>query len=308
MRRRWIALIVVMTICATLIWYTLSEEQMISVNTITLSSQTVDKTITCDGVIEAGEAMPIFVKTGCYIDEVIAQKGMFVQEGDVLAYVDKSTTKASGKVTQGDALILSTMSEEIRAPKSGIVLKIDAKEGVWMEKTEACAVIAPCDSIRVRVAIREKYLPSLHSGLTATISGDALRDDCYRGVLTEISSTAQSLEGGGTVVEGIVEFDDLHNDPSLRIGINVKAKIVVETVKDGVVIPYEAVGDHNRSQGFVYVLAGGEAVKYVIDRDDQLSNGLLVRDDRLIGKQIIAKPNLVDMNKKVKYTALEERQ
>ena len=306
MKRRWVALIAVMAVCGAVICSAVDREKTISVNTITLESKSVDRTITCDGVIEAGEKTAIFVDTSCYIDEVVAQKGMYVQEGDVLAHIDKAATKASGKMSHADTLVLSTMSEEIRAPKSGIILKIDATEGAWMEKTAACAVIAPCDSIRVRIAIREKHLPLLHSGLQAMISGDALSKDHYPGVLTEISSTAQSLEGGGTVVEGVVEFDDLHDDPSLRIGVNTKVKIVVESVDNGIVIPYDAVSVTDQSQSYVYMLSDGAAEKYMLSANDQLSSGILVQDDDLVGKTIIAQVNKIDPNKKVRYTALEE--
>ncbi len=307
MRKRWVLLFAAAVVCVATIVYATNVERTISVNTITLSTQSVEKTVQCDGVIEAGEKLSVFPKTGCFISEVVAQKGMYVQEGDVLAYVDKSATKASGKLSPNDALTLSTMSEEIRAPKSGIILKIDLNDGMWIEKTDPCAVIAPSDSIRVRVAIREKYLPKLRSGLSAVISGDALSDDRYYGELKEILSTAQSLEGGGTIVEGVVEFVEPYDDPSLRIGVNVKAKIVVETVSNGVVIPYEAVSDQNESQSYVYVLADGEPIKHMIDKNNQLSSGLLVQDERLIGKTIIADASTVQTKSKLKYTAEEER-
>ena len=308
MRKRLVLLFAAAVVCAATIVYATNVEKTIPVNTITLSTQSIDKTVLCDGVIEAGEKLSIFADTGCFIREVVAQKGTYVQEGDVLAYIDKAATKASGKLSPNDALTLSTMSEEIRAPKSGIILKMDLNDGMWIERTDVCAIIAPCDGIRVRVAIREKHLPKLRSGLSAEISGEALHDDSYRGELKEILSTAQSLESGGTVGEGVIEFDEPYDDPSLRIGVNVKAKIVVETVSNAVIIPYDAVSDQNESQSYVYVLTDGEPVKHMIDRNNQLSNGLMVQDERLVGKTIIADAGKVQTNSKLKYAAAEENE
>lgn len=306
-RKRLCVLAVALTVCMVMSVYSGTREQTIHVNTATLSSQTVTKTISCDGVVEAGEKMPIFTEVSCYIDKVVAQKGMFVSKGDVLAYINKEATKVGDQLSQCDALMLSAMSEEIRAPESGIVLKIDMEDGRWIEKSTACAVIAPSDSIRVRVAIREKHLPLLNAGLSVTVTGDALQNESYNGTLTDISSTAQSLEGGGTIVEGIVELSDAQEDPSLRLGVNVKAEIVVETVEEGVLVPYEAISETEESHRFVYVLSDGAAIRHVINDYDELSRGVLVTDKELLGKTVIMQPQVIMERKNTRYAATEDR-
>lgn len=308
MYKKWCLMIGVLAVCAATLFYVGTRDKIIPVSTVTLTSQSVDKTVSCDGVIEAGESEAVFAETACFIDKVIAQKGKYVEKGEVLALVDKEATKANGQVSQYDALTLSTMSEEIRAPHSGVILKVEISDGEWVDKSAPCAIIAPSDSIRVRVAIREKHLPMLRSGLSASVSGDGLQNDSYHGVLTEISSTAQSLENGGTIVEGVIEFEDVEEDPSLRIGINVKANIVVETVADGIVIPYEAVGKSSDSRSFVYVLSDGSVEKHAIISKDEISDGLLVADSALVGKTIVMHPEDITAHKRVRYTAMEENE
>ena len=307
MKKKWCLMIVVLAVCTATLFYVGTREKTIQIDTVTLSSQLVDKSISCDGVLEAGESETVFAQTACFIDKVIVQKGAYVEKGEVLALVDKQATKENGQVSQYDALTLSTMSEEIRAPHSGVILKVEISDGEWVEKTTPCAIIAPSDSIRVRVAIREKHLPMMRSRLSASVSGDGLQNDSYRGVLTEISSTAKTQENGTTIVEGVIELEDVEEDPSLRIGINVKANIIVETVSDGIVIPYEAVGKSNSAGSFVYVLSDGSIEKYTIDHKEEVSGGLLVSDSSLAGKTIVMYPEDITFNKKARYTAVEAR-
>ncbi len=307
MGKKLCVLVVALIVNVAMVVYAGVRVKTVSVSTTTLSPQTVTKTISCDGVVEASEKLPVFAETACYIDRVVVRKGMYVNKGDVLAYIDKVATKSGGQLSQYDALKLSAMPEEICAPESGILLKVDIDDGQWLEKTTACAVIAPSDSIQVRVAIREKHLPLLHSGLTATVSGDALQSTNYVGTLTDISSTAQSLEGGGTVVEGIVEFADRQEDPSLRIGINVKADIVVETVEEGILIPYEAVISNEQADQFVYVLSNGVAEQRVIGDYKEMSQGLLVADETLKGETVILRPQEIAKHGNARYSAVEAR-
>ncbi len=305
MNRKLVLIMAVLSVCVASIVFAVAREQTVTVDTKILTSQSVDKTITCNGIVEAGKSEGIFTETSCYIGEVFARKGRYVQKGEILATIDKEATKAYGQSSQYDALALSAMSEEIRATKSGVILKLDITDGGWIDKTSPCAVIAPSDCIQVRVAIREKHLPLLHTGLSASISGAGLQEDNYQGVLTEISSTALTLDNGDTVVEGVIEFKDVIDDPSLRIGINVKATIVVDTVADGIVIPYDAVGESDGGS-FVYVMQGDGIKKHTIGYNEEISDGLLISDIQLDGCSVVLNPESIIVGKRVRYVSTED--
>lgn len=304
MRKRVVVLTVAVALCVAAAVFAVTRDETVLVKTVTVSARSVEKTVSCDGITEAGETKPIFLQTGCMIQSVEAKEGMFINEGDVIVTVDKDASKTSGQLSRRELLTLSTMEEEVCALQSGILLKVNAREGEWLALEEPAAVIAPSDKIRVRIAIREKHLPSLQIGQAVTVSGDGLCADSYNGTLTEISSTAQRAENGGTFVEGVVELDDV-SDKDLRIGINVECKIVVDTVTDCVVIPYEAVSQRDNDTGHLYVLQDGQAVKHKIVEEDELSDGIVVRDTELVGKQIVLQPDAITEERRRTYVSAE---
>lgn len=304
MRIRSVVLAVAVALCAATAVFAVTRERTVSVETIKASTQAVEKTVTCDGITEAGETNPIFLKTGCVIESVSAKEGAYVESGSVIATIDKSASKASGQLSQSELLTLSAMDENICAQQSGILLKVNAREETWLSREEPVVVIAPSEKIRVRIAIREKHLPSLQIGQAVTVSGDGLCAESYSGTLTEISSTAQRSESGGTFVEGVVELENVKNT-DLRIGINVVCKIVVDTVTDCVIIPYEAVCRRSSDSGHLYVLSNGRAIKHMVVNMDEISDGIMIRDDELVGKDIILQPDAITDRPRRTYVSAE---
>ena len=145
----------------------------------------------------------------------------------------------------------------------------------------------------MRIAIREKDLRVLKTGMPVRVTGDGFQKDAYAGTLTEIASAARNGSGSGTVVEGVVTLKEGEIDHSLRLGLTAKAAIVTAVTDGGVVVPYEAVLTEEE-QSYVFVLEDGCARRRNIRVLEQLADGVLLADGDLSDARVIAQPGRID--------------
>lgn len=266
----------------------------------TLALRTVEQTVSCSGVVEAGESCGVFPEAACVVSEVLVKKGQAVHAGDVLLRVDKEATRAR-QTTDGReaaaALALATMPDGIIAPEDGVVTAVSAAAGQWLEPGSVCVALAPRSAMQIRVAIREKNLPLLQTGQTVYVSGDGFSRSRYRGQLVSISSSARSASSGGeTVVEGVVSLDRGECDDSLRLGLTAKARIVTATAEERAVIPYAAVMADDDGQEYVFLANDGTAQRRNITPEAELPEGVLLSAEEsgaLNGARVITRPESV---------------
>lgn len=286
-----------------------ADREPLSVRTTVLQMQRVEQTVSCNGVIEAGEITGVFAPQTCIVHEVLVEVGQRVKAGDVLISIDKDATKKlqmnSDRLTE--ALPLTTMGTEITSPTDGIVLSVEAMDGVMVETTEPCVTIAPIAQLQVRVLIREKQLPSLEVGQVVRVSGAGFDKSVYHGCLEEIAGAVSASSGGEGVVEGVVRLDDGEADDSMRIGLSAKAKVVVSTVEDGLLIPYEAVVNGDGDERYVYFEQDGRAQRRVIDSLGEHAGGVLVDRSEWAGKTVVLEPDKVSDGDQVRAPQEEAR-
>ena len=252
--------------------------------------------MSCSGIVEAGSSCPVLAAAGCVLGEVSAQKGQLVQAGDVLAHMDKNASRAAAAQAVGEAaqvLALAAAPETITAPVSGILMAVNASAGDYLSMGEPLAVLAPTDSLRVRVAIREKDLPRLRVGQAVHVRGDGFEKSVYEGELTRISSAGSQTSAGDTVVEGIVTLKEGQADASLRLGLTARAQVVTATAADGLLLPYAAIQEDESGQEYVYLLKDGRAVRHTIAAKTELTRGVLTDDEALTGAVVILEPQKV---------------
>lgn len=288
-KRWWIGLVAVLGVAVTAVAVNARPVAPVVVQTVTVTAQRVEHTVTCSGVVECGEQSGVFAPLDCVITEVRVQAGQRVKQGDVLATIDR---EATGETVEDPAqrMVLAAMTEELTAPQDGIVTAVKAAAGKTLAKGTPCAVIAPDRDVQVRIAIRERDLPSLKTGLSVRVKGDGFKQEQYEGTLTDIAATAQS-GNSGTVVEGVITLDEGQVDASLRLGLSAKACIVTKVRQEAVLLPYEAVLTEGE-QSFVYVVEDGVAKQKEVTVTAQLGEGLLVKED-LLGLRVVTNPESV---------------
>ncbi len=272
-----------------------ADSEPAAVRTTVLQTQRVEQTVTCNGAIEAGEITGVFSPQTCIAHEVLVSVGQRVKAGDTLITIDKEATKmlqlSGDRLTE--ALPLTAMGTAITSPTDGVVLSVEAVDGMMVETTEPCVTIAPISQLQVRVLIREKQLPSLEVGQAVRVSGAGFDKSVYRGQLTEIAGAASTSSGGEGIVEGVVRLDESEADESMRIGLSAKVKVVVSTVEDGLLIPYEAVVNSDGDESYVYFVQDGRTQRQAIDSLGEQTGGVLVDRMEWAGKTLILEPDKV---------------
>lgn len=293
MKKRWILAVAGVAAAAGVAVLLRPADKTACVQTQQLKTQRVEQMVTCSGVLEAGGRESVYAGAGCVIGEVLVEEGQAVCAGDALLRVDKTATRGmqSSDRTQA-ALALAAMPDIVTAPADGIVLKVNAKPGEWLAVQAPCAVLATREDMRVRVRIREKDLPTLRTGLAASVSGDGLGEERYTGVLTEISPAARTTTGGAAVVEGVVTLDAGQSSETLRPGLTAKARIVTAVTEQGVLVPYAAVQEDAHGR-YVYVLRNGRACRAALEPVAELADGVLTEDVALSGCTVILEPERV---------------
>lgn len=293
MKKWWIVLVAAAVACVGIGFVLRRPEETVTVRTTRLQPQTVEQTVSCAGIVEAANGTGVFAPTVCILKEVTAQEGKPVKAGDVLAVVDKETTRLAGLAdSKAAALALAAMPDKLTAPEDGILVAVNGHTGQTLEEGTPCVVIAPRSSVQVRIAIREKDLRKLKEGMPVRVTGDGFSKKSYTGTLTEISSTAHT-KGGETVVEGVVSLQSGQVDDSMRLGLTAKAAVITSSKEDGVVVPYEAVREDDNAKEYVYVLQDGVAVRRELKVAAELMDGLLLEDTSLAGATLITQPDLV---------------
>ena len=295
MKKWWIFPVVAAVAAGGIGLVAANYREPVSVRIRILEPQAVEQTVSCTGVVEAGRSCPVTVTAGCILSEVTAQVGEAVQAGDVLARMDKQATRSVMAHTVGSAqaLALAAASAEIAAPVSGILVSVNAAAGEYLDAGEPVAVLAPTDSLQVRVAIREKDLPRLQVGQRVHVRGDGFEKAVYEGVLSQIASAGSQNAAGETVVEGTVLLEEGEADASLRLGLTARAQVVVAASDDGLLLPYTAMRQDDDGQEYVYLAENGRAVRHGIVRRAELNRGVWTQDASLVGAALILEPQKV---------------
>lgn len=275
-----------------------SQHDPVTVKTTVLQTQRVEQTLSCNGVIEAGELAPVFASQTCVAQEVLVEVGQRVTAGDTLITIDKDATKLlqSDDDRVLDALPLTTMNESIVASQDGIVVTVGASDGMMLDPMEPCVVIAADSGLQVRVMIREKQLPSLEVGQKVRISGAGFDKPLYHGHLREISSAVSETFVGEGIVEGVIALNDGEADTSMRLGLSAKAKIVVSSMEEGLLLPYEAIVGEDGGEQYVYFVQDGCVKRETIDPQGDFGGGVLVPRSDWVGRSLVLEPDKITSN------------
>lgn len=271
------------------------DSEPASVRTTVLRTQRMEQTISCNGLIEAGEISGVFASQTCIANEVLVGVGQRVKAGEPLITIDKEATKrlqlSGDRITE--ALPLTAMNDVITSPIDGIVISVEVTDRGMIEASMPCVTIAPIEQLQVRLLIREKQLPSLEVGQMVRVSGAGFDKTVYYGYLEEISGAASTSSGGEGIVEGVVRLDENEADESMRIGLSAKARVVVSTLEDALLIPYEAVINGDDDQSYVYLFQDGRASRRAVVSLAEHTGGILVDREDWVGETLILEPDKV---------------
>ena len=136
----------------------------------------------------------------------------------------------------------------ITSPFAGVVTRRNIEEGETVvigtmnNAGTVLATIADLSVIEAEVEVDETDIPSIQLGQTAAVTIDALPDQVFSGIVTEIgNSPIQAAQGAGTQATNfkvVVTLDD--EIPSVRPGFTCTADITTAIRENAVAIPIQA--------------------------------------------------------------------
>ncbi|GLV48497.1 RND transporter [Thermus sp. LT1-2-5] len=134
----------------------------------------------------------------------------------------------------------------VRAPFSGVVLSVAASPGAQVGPTATLLTLGDLSRYRLVLEVDETEIAQVKVGLPVEVSLEGLPGETFRGRVEAVSPQ-------GEVVNNIPVFKvtvSLPFDPRLRPGMSADGEILVQELKDALVIPKRAV---ERVRGRAYV-------------------------------------------------------
>lgn len=200
-----------------------------------------------------------------YDDKIVAQN-----KANYDAYFDEQKNSYNlnkGNVTANDSVKnLERQLEErvdslddyiVTAPISGLVTEVNAQEGNgYQANTGALMTIQAVDVFEVATQIDEYDINNVKLGQRVVIMTDATGDDELEGIVSFVAPTATRPQTatGSTSNTFEVKIDVLNKDERLRLGMSAKINIIVDTHRDVLAVPYDAIEQKEGGANVIYVL------------------------------------------------------
>lgn len=176
------------------------------------------------------------------------------------------------------------------SPSSGIVTAVNIRENGLVLPGIACVTVQDVSLLQVTASVPEEYSYLLKVGQKANITV-AGANTKVKGTIKKIMPYARQtgtiLSTGETVVDVVISIDEY--GMNIKPGLSATAKIITETRKNAITVPYEAIVQDNAGNMYMYVAKNGKAVKTSVLTGIELDNSVEI----LSG---LKKPEYVIMN------------
>lgn len=275
--------------------------------TIKVEKGTVRETISAEGFIEPvhAENLNFPARTGSVkVEKIHVKKGDYVEEGQLLIELDKTEARLSylqRENAYNRALINGSRNEieearlnlelvknnlvnlDLRAPFSGIVTDIYLEEGSYYSSGDAIT-IKDISRYQVEVSVDESKLPIVRVGQPVELTLISLPGVRLTGVVSEIGNEANNAHATVTIPVKVL-LDETEHD--IKLGVSAQVEIIVNEVKDEIVIPAAAVFSR-AGRDYVMKAADGEMVEVPVETGPTdglriaIMSGLDVGDEILV--------------------------
>ena len=131
----------------------------------------------------------------------------------------------------------------ITAPISGTVTKVYASVG--NPGNGLLFIIDDLHSLEIVTKVREYDVANVEPGMPVLIRSDATGNRDIQGTVKQIASASDRTAAGVTIPANVVEYETIvtvdESDSGLKIGMNTRLSIVLESKEDVFYVPYDAV-------------------------------------------------------------------
>ncbi len=192
----------------------------------------------------------ITAKASGEVQSLYKSKGDYVRSGDVIAVLDSTSASKSRREAQmslQDAnLSLDDLYDDlddysIRSPIDGKVIQKNIKAGEKLDSNSsaAMAIIADLSKLTFDISIDELDISKISVGQEVSITADALPNQSFVGTVSNISIVGSAYQGVTSYPVTVTIDNTAESD--LIPGMNVEARIIVDSAENVLRIPVSAV-------------------------------------------------------------------
>lgn len=237
------------------------------VNTVFPEKISYTPYVSCTGTIEYDSMHSITCNVPVVIKSYNVYEGARVDEGQVIAEIDKDKTLSQLTALYGtsgldNGKIMTTVNslpDYIEADRSGVIFSLSGA-GELIDAGNAVAKLGEKGNMVVKACVPERDISKVGPGQTVSITANAT-EGSYSGKVSEISSCARKVNNGindETVVDVIISIDNPTDE--LKSGFSAEGKIMTGLKSELLTLPYSAVCQDDDGE-YVYVFSHGTAVR-----------------------------------------------
>lgn len=167
------------------------------------------------------------------------------------------TTQLTNAQEQYNRALETYNKMTIKAPISGVVVAKNFTTGDDVQSGKAVLTIIDPNSIKVKVSVDELDIAKVNKGQTAQVKFDAISDTTFDGTVEDIAQL-------GTSNNNVTTYDvtlGVANPTGIKVGMNANITISIESKKDALVIPIEALTEED-SKKYVTIVNQGSGEEY----------------------------------------------
>lgn len=202
---------------------------------------------------------------------------------------------AEAEKSLADATLTASQSGILDYYSSSLTSKIAVGTNVAVG-TQLFNIISP-DNLYFAAEMEGEDLEMIATGAKAEISIDAYPENNFVGTINLIENQTTTTSTGAQVYLVHLSLDK--NKPNFRAGLAGNVNFTLETKKDVLTAPIEAISEEDGEQ-IVYIYDDGQAKKAVITTGLEDDTNVEVRSGLSLGQEVIVGDNLKDIKDEAK--------
>lgn len=237
----------------------------------------------------SGFVSEVYVSTGDYIENGQELMKIIPIEGEdskdnlynevlsvVTGMLDELINGTSVECTAEAVSFVSTVEDGscvVLSPCSGTVMSVDCAVNENIISQYPCMVVSDLSQLEIKAEIEEQYLTQITKDMRCTAVVSALSEKLFTCKISEIEpygTNSLSLSGNAGVMTGVnLSIEDVDLD-FLKPGYTAKVNIITSKKEQAVLIPYEAIGQDEDNNLYVYIVSDGKLNKTNIKTGKEL--------------------------------------
>ncbi|MDR1466533.1 MAG: efflux RND transporter periplasmic adaptor subunit [Treponema sp.] len=194
------------------------------VRVLPIAHGTIESSIIVNGDVLAGKEVSIYPSVAGKLASTRFKPGETVSRGQVLAMVNPSRP---GEVYE-QSPVVSTID--------GTVLSVQANTGDTVTTNTAVYVVGDISNIVVESFVPERFSASIHEGLVASVSFEAIRGEYFTATVSELSPVLDPLSRTMRI-----RLHFTQKDARIKPGMFAQANLVTEMRNGVLTIPRDSV-------------------------------------------------------------------